>query len=234
MAHADEPTPLTWEPRPTIRASLTRALSLPALIGIGVFLVVAIATTVILLQGQGANSGGVLAQQAIGPVATQNSTQTKKDKDESKLEAQIFVHVVGEVLHPGLVELPEGARVLDAIEAAGGANTEAGLEGVNLARVVSDGEQIAVPTLETAEQLAAGIPIAPESASGGSANGGVLNLNQATAEQLEQLPKIGPALAQRIIDWRDANGSFSSVDQLLEVSGIGEKTLDQFRDRVGV
>ncbi len=234
MAHAAEPTPLTWEMRPTIRASLARAVSLPAVIGIGVFLAVAIATTVIVLQGTGAGSGDVLAQPTAGTAVPESSAQAKEAQATAEAGQKIFVHVVGEVMRPGLVELPAGARVLDAIDAAGGAGAEAGLEGVNLARVVSDGEQISVPTLEVAEELAANIRSVPEAASGSVVADGVLDLNQATAAQFEQLPRIGPALAQRIIDWRESNGPFDSVDQLLEVSGIGEKTLEQFRDRIRV
>ncbi|MBO2989844.1 ComEA family DNA-binding protein [Leucobacter tardus] len=152
-----------------------------------------------------------------------------------------FVHVVGEVADPGVVELPSGARVRDALDAAGGPTKRAVLAGVNLARVVVDGEQITVPDTAEAEMSAApgGVDTAESGGSGGTgANGAspgaLVNLNTADAAALETLPRVGPALAQRIIDWRAANGAFTSVDQLLEVSGIGEKTLEGFRDRVTV
>jgi competence protein ComEA len=143
-------------------------------------------------------------------------------------EQAVLVHVVGEVRAPGVVELEPGARVQDAIEAAGGATEAAVLAGVNLARPVSDGEQIVVPDAEGAAS--------PVAAPGGSDDplAGVIDLNTADAAALESLPRVGPSLARRILDWREANGRFASVDQLLEVSGIGQKTLEGFRDRVRV
>lgn len=133
----------------------------------------------------------------------------------------LFVHVMGEVQHPGLYELREGDRVVDAIAAAGGFTDHADEAQVNLARFLSDGEQLVV--LKQGE--------APAAAPGGGTPGKV-NINTADAAALEALPGIGPALADRILAWRDANGWFSSVDELLNVAGIGAKTLDGFRDSV--
>ncbi|QIK64653.1 ComEA family DNA-binding protein [Leucobacter viscericola] len=151
--------------------------------------------------------------------------------------AKIFVHVVGEVAKPGLVELAPGTRVAEAVTAAGGATPAAVLDAVNLARVTSDGEQIVVPN---AEQVAAGIqtsPSAVQSTSEGASqgpSGSLVNLNTADAALLETLPRIGPSLAQRILDWRQANGAFATIDQLMEVSGVGAKTFEGLRERVTV
>lgn len=157
---------------------------------------------------------------------------------EGARSGSAFVHVVGEVADPGVVELNVDARVRDAIDAAGGPTKSAALAGVNLARLVVDGEQIVVPDAAGAELGAPGAsPGGGVSAPGSGSrtpDGALVNLNAADATALETLPRVGPALAQRIIDWREANGSFASVDQLLEVSGIGEKTLEGFRDRVTV
>ncbi|MBL3698109.1 ComEA family DNA-binding protein [Leucobacter luti] len=138
------------------------------------------------------------------------------------------MHVVGEVASPGIVELQVGARVADALAAAGGPTDAAVLAGVNLARTVVDGEQVVVPD---AAGLVAGAP-AEEGGVGPAASGGLIRLSTATAGELEQLPRIGPALAQRIIEWRSDHGPFATVDQLLDVPGIGPKTLDGFRELV--
>lgn len=146
----------------------------------------------------------------------------------------IVVHVVGAVREPGIVELPPGSRVVDAIAAARGPTDEAALAGVNLARELVDGEQLLVPT---AQQVAEGtVPGGSGAAAGTGAGAGTgqVNLNSADAALLDSLPGIGPAIAARIIAWRDENGPFRSVDELLAVSGIGEKTLEGFRDLVTV
>jgi len=132
----------------------------------------------------------------------------------------IVVHVAGEVAHPGLVRVPAGGRVADAIQAAGGVTAAAVLDAVNLAAPVADGAQVVVPDRET-----------PPVATGGS-GGGVVSLNQATAAEFETLPGVGPVLAERIVAHRDENGPFESVDDLLDVPGIGEAKLASIRDRV--
>jgi competence protein ComEA len=158
--------------------------------------------------------------------------------------AIIFVHVLGAVRRSGLFELREGARVMDAVAAAGGLTETADPAGVNLARPVADGEQLYVPAFGEAQP---GAPPGPSvgGASGGGASGGgaadggavagaKVNLNSAAAPELESLPRIGPAMAQRIIDYREANGRFTSVEELRNVTGIGEKTFDGLKDLVTV
>jgi len=138
--------------------------------------------------------------------------------------------VAGTVVHPGIVTLSAGARVADAIAAAGGALPGADTSGVNLARLVVDGEQVLVGLPATAGAPHAGAP----GASSAGADAGPLDLNAATLDELQDLPGVGPVLAQRIVDWRTANGRFNSVDELQEVSGIGEQRLADLRDRVRV
>lgn len=142
----------------------------------------------------------------------------------------VVVDVVGQVGRPGLVSLPAGSRVADAITAAGGATPEADVSLLNQARLVIDGEQIRVP--RPGEVIAA----APGAAGGaGGAGGGVgalVSLNSADLATLDGLPGVGPVLAQRILDWRSEHGRFTSVDELGEVSGIGDKLMSQLRPRV--
>jgi competence protein ComEA len=132
----------------------------------------------------------------------------------------VLVHVVGEVNAPGVVEVPIDSRVIDAISKAGGPTADAFLGGVNLARVVFDGEQIVVPGVSQ-ELENAPIP-----------RGGKISLSQADSLTLQSLPRVGPATAERIIAWRTTHGPFRSVDDLLAISGIGPATLEGFRDLV--
>jgi competence protein ComEA len=123
----------------------------------------------------------------------------------------LVVHVAGKVANPGIVQLPPGSRVIDAIEAVGGAEKGVDLSPLNLAQVLSDGEQVVV-----------GIDLPPQPATGQQAAGPTLvSLNSASPEQLATLPGIGPTLAARIVQWREQNGRFTAVDELLEVAGIG-------------
>ncbi|MGI8576264.1 MAG: helix-hairpin-helix domain-containing protein [Egibacteraceae bacterium] len=138
----------------------------------------------------------------------------------------LVVHVAGRVRAPGLYELDPGARVADALQAAGGARRGAVLEALNLARPLTDGEQLLVPD-KAAASVASGAPSAP-----GAAKTGLISLGQATTEQLEELPGIGPVLAERIIAYRDEVSGFQSVEQLQDVSGIGEKTYAAIADLV--
>ncbi len=133
----------------------------------------------------------------------------------------VTVDVAGKVRRPGIAVLDQGARVVDALKAAGGARHGVDLSSLNLARVLADGEQILVGV---AAAESAAIPGQDGST---SAPGQLVNLNVATVSELESLPEVGPVTAAAIIAWREANGGFSAVDELLEIDGIGETTLGQ-------
>lgn len=137
---------------------------------------------------------------------------------------EVVVDVVGKVRHPGLVRLPAGSRVDDALAAAGGAQPGTDLTAVPLARRLADGEQVAVGVTvpgASSSLTAAGSPTAAASPGPAATPAEPVDLNAATVEQLDALPGVGPVLAQRIVAWRDAHGGFSSVDQLRQVSGLG-------------
>jgi len=138
--------------------------------------------------------------------------------------AAVFVHILGAVNRPGLYELREGDRAVDAVAAAGGFTPDADQAALNLARLVADGEQLVIPVAGAGPPAGVPPPVADDR----------VNLNTADLAALETLPRVGPELAQRIVDWRDTNGPFHSVDDLGQVSGIGEKTLEGLRERVTV
>jgi competence protein ComEA len=159
---------------------------------------------------------------------------------------RLLVHVVGAVREPGVVTLTAGARVFDALKAAGGAGRKADLALLNLARPVVDGEQIRVPARgETPAALqpsgqpsgalssGAQVPGAPAAGATGT-TGALVDLNSADEAALDGLPGVGPVLAGRILQWRAQNGRFTSVDELAEVSGIGERLLERLRPLVTV
>lgn len=148
--------------------------------------------------------------------------QTPDSTIAPSVSATILVHVLGAVERPGLYELADGDRAMDAIAAAGGFTDSADRDQLNLAQAVVDGEQIRVPAVGevTAEPV--------------EASDGLINLNSADAAALDTLPRVGPAMAARIIQWREDNGGFTAVEDLLSVSGIGQKTFDSLKDLVRV
>ena len=175
-------------------------------------------------------SGSVGTADGVAPAAGAASARVASTASPgaSSSVGVVVVHVVGRVRHPGVRQLPIGSRVADAVEAAGGATGKADVSALNLARVLVDGEQVRVP--------AVGDPVAPVTSSGPAGAGGAgaggsagapVPLNTADVAALDTLPGVGPVLAQRILDWRTAHGRFTSIDELGEVSGIGEKLLAQ-------
>jgi len=153
-----------------------------------------------------------------GPAPGSSAAATAADA------GSVTIDVVGKVRRPGIAVLDAGSRVVDALKAAGGARPGVDLSSLNLARVLVDGEQIVVGE---PGPLASGVP--PPVAPGGAAPapGQLVNLNVASAVELEALPEVGPVTAAAIVAWRETNGAFSSVDELLEIDGIGEATLAQ-------
>lgn len=202
---------------------------------------VAVAAVVSFLGGGGGSQGVVGAGIVVGDDADADgggpagTASTGGDVPAAGVDgaAPLLVHVLGAVAKPGLVELSPGARVVDAVAAAGGFTEAADPAGVNLARPVVDGEQLVV--FAVGEAPAPGAAASAPGGAGSAAPGdGRVHLNSAGLTELDTLPRIGPALAQRIIDWRDANGPFTSVDQLLDVAGIGDAVYSGLIDLVSL
>jgi competence protein ComEA len=158
----------------------------------------------------------------------------------------IAVHVIGAVPRPGLYEFAEGARIQDAIDAAGGLLTSADVNTINLAALLADGQQLTIP-YKPGEEPAAGdgsdpseddgltLPGAEETpAPSGPDENELVNINTASLEELDNLPGIGPTIAQRIVDYRTENGPFSAIEDILNVSGIGPSTFDNIKDLITV
>ncbi|AMB58682.1 ComEA family DNA-binding protein [Microterricola viridarii] len=215
-----------------------RAPSARARLGVGaaiVLFLIALVAAVLVSAFGSAGTEETISVGGPGPGTSSNpgaSPQPGASGGGEVAEAPLYVHVWGAVADAGLYRVAAGSRVVDVIAAAGGFADDADPAGVNLARALSDGEQLHVPRLGEAPP-----PVAAQPGGAAGAGSGVLpliNLNTATQAELETLPRIGPALAQRILDWREANGGFGAVDDLRSVTGIGAKTFDGLKDLVTV
>ena len=171
-----------------------------------------VATVVFLINGITTNSGEKVVVSTDVPV-----------ENLDVKPAEIFVHIVGEVASPGIYQLDSGSRIVDVVFAAGGFSKSADQASINLAREVSDGEQVVVFQVGAAPQLPGTSPSNVSS---------LISLNRATQSELENLPGVGPALAGRMIDWRTANGGFKKKEDLLNISGIGDKLFAGIKDEV--
>ena len=203
------------------------------LVGV-VVVVVAIAFVIGAALWSGFTSPGVV----VGHKEETSSVDTAEQAEPKK----ICVHVVGEVAKPGMYELEEGARVSDGIDAAGGMLGGADQLSINLARQLSDGEQVVVSSKASSDvSAAASLPSDVQGTRSGAASGanpssvmGKVNINTASAAELTSLDGVGDATAAKIIAYRQANGSFSSIEEIKKVSGIGDKKFAALKDRITV
>lgn len=162
--------------------------------------------------------------------------ESEESSSKASAETEVYVDVDGAVASPGVYRLKDGARVSQAIDAAGGLTAEADVTGLNRASKVTDGQKIYVPTVgeQQAALAAGGVEDGAAAASGAGVSSGLVNINTASAAELQTLSGIGPSMAQSIIDERTQNGAFASVDDLMRVSGIGEKKLAKIKDCICV
>jgi competence protein ComEA len=192
------------------------------------FLVAVAAAVLFSAVAPAGHSADVGADLLEGPGVSRVDGIGEDTTADPVLGATIFVHILGAVERPGLYELRDGARAVDAVASAGGFTATADQAVLNLARFVTDGEQIIVPLVgENPASSSVG-------AVGGAVVRGKININTADAATLETLPRIGPAMSARIIAWRDSNGRFTTIDDLMSVTGIGDKTFDGLKDLVTV
>ena len=195
-------------------------------------------------HGSASGSQGVVLSQpsfAASPAATSaaadGGTAGAAASAQPSAAPDLVVDICGAVARPGVYHLPAGARVCDLLDAAGGATAQAELSAVNLAAKLADGQQVEVPKSgQAAVAPAAGGPVATVGGGSGATNAPAapVNLNLATVEQLDALPGVGPSTAQKIVDYRTANGSFHSVEDLKNVSGIGDAKFAALKDLVTV
>lgn len=165
-----------------------------------------------------------------------SDVESDESSSKASAETEVYVDVDGAVSRPGVYRLKDGARVSQAIDAAGGVTAEADVTGLNRAAKVTDGQKIYVPTVgeQQAASATGGAEGGAAAVSGVGASSGLVNINTASAAELQTLSGIGPSMAQSIIDERNQNGAFASVDDLMRVSGIGEKKLAKIKDCICV
>lgn len=175
------------------------------------------------LSRKTAESGGSETQIDLAAESVRGSDETEEEQTEARTE--IYVHVCGEVLEPGVYKLPEGSRTVDAVEAAGGLSGEASEEGVNLAGPVTDGMQIVIPSKTEAEEAAKQMA---------ERDAGLVNLNTATKAQLMELPGIGESKAEDIIRYRETTDGFRTIEEIMQVPGIKDAGFQKIKDRIKV
>lgn len=215
---AEETPPL--RPRALIGVAAALGVLVVALLGTVVYLMLfRPAPEVLPLSAPAEGTSEVVQDEAAGQEAG------GQQDGQGGAAAVLVVHVAGAVEDPRLVELPSGARVAEAIEAAGGLREDADPAGVNLAREVVDGEQILVPSRNEDGSAAEG----PQGSAGTGGSAGAVNINTADETALQQLPGVGPSTAAKIVAHRQEHGPFRTVDDLQDVSGIGPKTVEDLR-----
>lgn len=168
-------------------------------------------------------------------IVEENIESSEIKVDENIVKNQIVVHITGQVVNNGIVKLNEHSRVIDAIEAAGGATMDADLSKINLAFVLSDGQKVYIPSIhdeEIKEYIIDGFTEIVEQENESLEQN--ININTATIEQLQQLPGIGEAIAKRIINYRNSNGKFEKIEDLKNVSGIGEAKFNNIKEYIYV
>ena len=200
--------------------------------------VCALLTALVVAGHRLASTGAATAPEAVAPLeaVTEPGTFEPGTLERAASARKVVVHVAGAVRRPGLYRLKEGKRVADAVERAGGPTARAYLGGVNLAAPLVDGTQVLVPLRMPAAGLPTSVgealPGVPGSSGLPAASGQKLSLSTATAEQLDELPGVGPVTAQKILDYRAEHGVIRSVDELDAVPGIGPARIEQLRDLV--
>lgn len=187
----------------------------------------AVCAAVILLCGCGGGDAVYLESAQTGETGTENVSREAAAEAVSGAEQTVFVYVCGAVENPGVYELPEGSRVYEAVELAGGMTDEASPDSLNLAECVADGQMLRIPTEEEAI-------LEKEETSAAEADDGLLDINEADASGFMTLPGIGEAKADAIVRYREEHGDFSSIEELMNVEGIKEGIFNKIKDSIKI
>lgn len=211
-----------------------------------IIIIVGIVVTIGIIYFIYNNLGNNNVDQLDDNMLIQNNNINEIASDNAETEEKIIIHVTGAVKTPGIVKLDDGSRIEDAIEAAGGLTEDADISNVNLAYVLDDGTKIKIPSLSDGDIGNVEDVITDESGEGiieefdstSSSNSqnstGNININKATEAELDTLPGIGPSLASKIIEYREQNGKFSSIEDIKNVSGIGDSKFENIKDLISV
>jgi comEA protein len=233
--------------RRAVFGALAMVLVVGAILGVRLAMATAAARPIVVpaadqpgaSDGSASTAGAATSSPAAAAVAGAAATGTAAPGSTGSggpggiaLDQLLLVQVAGRVRHPGVFRLAAGTRVQDALRAAGGALPGSDLVGINLAQPLTDGEQVVVARAGRGSTVSTGGGSGAGAAAAGPSGGAMVNLNAADVTGLDALPGVGPVLAQRILDWRLAHGRFTSVDELDEVSGIGDKLMAEIRPHV--
>ena len=211
-----------------------------------IIIIVGIVVTIGIIYFIYNNLGNNNVDQLDDNMLIQNNNINEIASDSAETEEKIIIHITGAVKTPGIVKLDDGSRIEDAIEAAGGLTEDADISNVNLAYVLDDGTKIKIPSLsdgdignvedvitdESGEGIIEEIDSTSSSNSQNSTSN--ININKATEAELDTLPGIGPSLASKIIEYREQNGKFSSIEDIKNVSGIGDSKFEEIKDLISV
>lgn len=188
--------------------------------------IVIVAALFFALREKESDFSGQFISRQLPACEVQSGDQAESDGKTTA--AQIYVDIGGQVKNPGVYTVKEGTRVFEVIEKAGGLTEDAFIEQINQAEAVTDGQKIVIPSSEDVQQS-----LMPQTASGKDSSG-LVNINSADSQTLQEIPGVGPATAEKIIAYRTENGRFSSIEELKNVSGIGDKTFEKMKDKITV
>lgn len=188
--------------------------------------IVIVAALFFALREKESDFSGQFVSQPLPAGEAEEGKQAESDGQTAA--AQIYVDIGGQVKNPGVYTVKEGTRLFEVIEKAGGLTEDAFIEQVNQAEAVTDGQKIVIPSEEDVQQS---LPAQTPSGKDGS---GLVNINAADSQTLQEIPGVGPATAEKIIAYRTENGRFSSIEDLKNVSGIGDKTFEKMKDKITV
>ncbi len=199
-----------------------------------VFLLLAGCGTQIVYSASAVSEAEAISDSESSFSGTSDSEASDASREETATDEKIYVYICGAVQNPGVYALKEGSRVYEAVDAAGGLTDNADLLHTNQARVLTDGEQVTILTEEEAEDLPVDTETVLQTPSEETGESGLVNINTATKEQLKTLNGIGDARAEAIIAYREENGTFRSIDDIMKVTGIGESLFSNIKDAITV